>query len=166
MVLAFDEGPVVWVNVRDECEEEDGVVLIDLVSPQDGQDDARRVVGLCILREGRRRGRGREVEKGVEQRRQDALADGGLGVKRLLHGRVVERLVEDALRARRVSNVPDDLFAVAHLEPVQVDGRVGVGERPGGEGVLGADGGKGRGAEDGGADPEGVAVRGGEGCGW
>lgn len=73
--------------------------------------------------------------------------------------------MEDALRARRVGNVPDDFLAVAHLEPVQVDGGVGVCEGPCREGVLGADGGEGCGAEDGGADPEGVAVGGGEGCG-
>lgn len=123
------------------------------------------MVRLIILGDSRSRSRGREVEKGVEQRRQYARADGGFRVKRLLHGCVVERLVKDALRARRVGNVPDDLFTIAHLEPVQVDGRVRVGEGPCGEGVLGADGGEGRGAEDGGANPEGVAVGGGEGCG-
>lgn len=166
MVLLLDERPVFWINVRDEREEEDGIVLVDLVYPQDRQDYARRVIGPCVRVDSRSRCRGREVEKGVEQRRQYARTHGSLRVKRLLHGRVVQRLVEDTLRARRVGNVPDNLFPVAHLEPVQVDGRVRVGEGPRGEGVLGADGGEGRGAEDGGADPEGVAVGRGEGCGW
>lgn len=44
VILLFNERPVVWVNVRDEREEEDGVVLVDLVNPQNGQDYARRVV--------------------------------------------------------------------------------------------------------------------------
>lgn len=33
MVFLLDEGPVVWINVRDEGKEEDGVVLVDLVNP-------------------------------------------------------------------------------------------------------------------------------------
>lgn len=33
MVLLLDERSVVWINVRDEGEEEDGVVLVDFVNP-------------------------------------------------------------------------------------------------------------------------------------
>lgn len=82
----------------------------------------------------------------------------------MLHGCFVEEVVEDAVRTVRVGDVPDGALAVAHLEPVEVDGRVWVGEGPCGGGVLGADGGEGGGSEGGGADPEGVAVGGGEGC--
>lgn len=120
------------------------------------------MIGVCI----RGGSRSREAEKGVDKRREHAWADGSARVDVLLHGRVVEDVVEDALRARRVGDVPDDFLAVAHLQPVQVDGRVWVCEGPCCQGVLGAYGGEGCGAEDGGAYPEGVTVGGGEGCCW
>lgn len=146
--------------MRDKGEEEDDVLVVNRPVQEDGEDGARDVVGVCVYR-----GACGEVEEGVEERRQQSWRNRPGGVEGVAHGCVVEEVVEDAVGAGRVGDVPDDSLAVAHLEPVEVEGRVWVCEGPCGFRILGGGGGEGGGAEDGGADPEGVAVGGGQCCG-
>lgn len=71
--------------------------------------------------------------------------------------------MKNAIRTIRIGNIPHRALPMAHLKPVKVHSRIRVGEGPRGGRVLGADGGEGGCAEGGCADPEGVAVGGGEG---
>lgn len=141
----------------DETKEENDSIIVDRVDRKGGDDGTSTMIRVRL-----RRGRCREFEELVKERRERVRYNGG-GIDRILHGRLVEEVVKNAIRTIRVGNVPNCAFPMAHLEPVEVDGRVRVGEGPRGGRVLGADGGEGGCAEGGGADPEGVAVGGGEG---
>lgn len=109
------------------------------------------------------RGRCREFEELVKERRERIRYDDG-GIDGILHGSLVKKVVKNAIRTIRIGDIPHCALPMPHLKPVEVDGRIRVGEWPRGGRVLGADGGEGGCAEGGCADPEGVAVGGGEGC--
>lgn len=142
-------------NLHREDEEARAVVDADLVVDDLGEVGHGAVVDVAL---GRRRGR--YVKERVEERRERVRPDRRRRRRQRRRGHFDKEVVEDAVGAPEVGNLPDNVLALVHAQPVEVHHVRGA-QRPDLARVERVNVGKARGGEHRRAHPQGVALHGG-----